>query len=157
VVEDGTQPAGDLGLGALVLIYLTLPWFLNGNCPKHPHAPALNHFSSLAAPPFFFFPRANSLALQLHRNSHSLNPSARFFAKPVSFIPLTMDTENHKIVAESSSVEGNDQFEMGHISQLGGTNNDEHDMRMLGRTQVLNVRTLHELGVSEHTTNKHAA
>jgi choline transport protein len=42
--------------------------------------------------------------------------------------------------AESSSVEANDNFEMQNMSQLGGTNNDEHDMRMLGRTQVLNVR-----------------
>jgi len=44
-------------------------------------------------------------------------------------------------IAESSSVDANDNFEMRNISQLGGTNNDEHDMRMLGRTQVLNVRT----------------
>jgi hypothetical protein len=45
--------------------------------------------------------------------------------------------KNH--VAESSSVEANDNFEMRNISQLGGTNNDENDMRQLGRTQVLNV------------------
>ena len=37
--------------------------------------------------------------------------------------------------------------EMRNISQLGGTNNDEHDMRMLGRTQVLNVRELTKMGV----------
>jgi choline transport protein len=57
-----------------------------------------------------------------------------------------MDSEivkNH--IAESSSVDANDTFEMGNVSHLGGTNNDEHDMRMLGRTQVLNVRTLQEL------------
>jgi hypothetical protein len=50
-------------------------------------------------------------------------------------------------MAESSSVEANDNFEMQNISQLGGTNNDEHDMRMLGRTQVLNVRELTKMGV----------
>jgi choline transport protein len=53
-----------------------------------------------------------------------------------------MDTEimkNH--IAESSSLEANENIEMQNISQLGGTNNDEHDMRMLGRTQVLNVRS----------------
>jgi hypothetical protein len=58
-----------------------------------------------------------------------------------------MDNEimkNH--IAESSSVEANDNFEMRNISQLGGTNNDEHDMRMLGRNQVLNVRRIGEFG-----------
>jgi hypothetical protein len=50
-------------------------------------------------------------------------------------------------MAESSSVEANDNFEMRNISQLGGTNNDEHDMRMLGRTQVLNVRELTKMGM----------
>jgi hypothetical protein len=52
-----------------------------------------------------------------------------------------MDDEimkNH--IAESSSVDANDNIEMQNISQLGGTSNDEHDMRLLGRTQVLNVR-----------------
>jgi len=61
-----------------------------------------------------------------------------------------MDNEITKNnIAESSSVDANDNFEMGHISQLGGTNNDEHDMQMLGRTQVLNVRNLRELEVNE--------
>jgi choline transport protein len=53
-----------------------------------------------------------------------------------------MDNEMIKNnIAENSSVEANDNFEMRNISQLGGTTNDEHDMRMLGRTQGLNVRT----------------
>ena len=52
-----------------------------------------------------------------------------------------MDNEIFKNnIVESSSVEGNDNIEMQNISRLGGTNNDEHDMAMLGRTQVLNVR-----------------
>lgn len=42
-------------------------------------------------------------------------------------------------VAESTLVNANDNFELVHVSQGGGTNNDEQDMRMLGRTQVLNV------------------
>jgi hypothetical protein len=62
-----------------------------------------------------------------------------------------MDEATTKHVAESSSVDANDNFEMRNISKLGGTNNDESDMRMLGRTQVLNARNLHELGVTERT------
>jgi hypothetical protein len=49
-----------------------------------------------------------------------------------------MDAEIAKHhVTESSS----EQYEMVNVSQMGGTNNDKQDMRMLGRTQVLNVRT----------------
>lgn len=33
-------------------------------------------------------------------------------------------------------------FELKDMSKLGGTQADEHDMRMLGRTQVLNVCSL---------------
>jgi hypothetical protein len=63
----------------------------------------------------------------------------------ISFIMDNDIVKNH--MAESSSFEANDNFEMRNISQLGGTNNDEHDMRMLGRTQVLNVRELRKMEV----------
>jgi hypothetical protein len=43
-------------------------------------------------------------------------------------------------VAESPSIESG--FELRNYSQLGGTENDERDMQMLGRTQQLNVRRL---------------
>ena len=49
-----------------------------------------------------------------------------------------MGHEAVKNAAESSSVDAND-IEMVNASQFKGTSNDEHDMRMLGRTQVLNV------------------
>jgi choline transport protein len=60
-----------------------------------------------------------------------------------------MDNEIKNNIAESSSVEANDNFELQNISKLGGTNNDEHDMAMLGRTQVLNVRDSKNLKVLE--------
>jgi hypothetical protein len=65
-----------------------------------------------------------------------------------------MDNEimkNH--IAESSSVEANDNIEMQNFSQLGGTSNDEHDMRLLGRTQVLNVRRSEISKLSKQVTN----
>jgi hypothetical protein len=65
-----------------------------------------------------------------------------------------MDNEimkNH--MAESSSVEANDNIEMQNFSQLGGTSNDEHDMRLLGRTQVLNVRRSENSKLSKQVTN----
>lgn len=59
--------------------------------------------------------------------------------------------KNH--MAESSSVEANDNIEMQNFSQLGGTSNDEHDMRLLGRTQVLNVRRSENSKLSKQVTN----
>jgi hypothetical protein len=53
-----------------------------------------------------------------------------------------MATEFRKEFAtdESSSDPENGAFEMQTRSKLGGTEADEQDMRMLGRTQQLNVR-----------------
>ena len=55
-------------------------------------------------------------------------------------------------IVESSSVEATDNLEMQNISKLGGTNNDEHDMAMLGRTQVLNVRDRRIQKCCQHIT-----
>jgi hypothetical protein len=59
--------------------------------------------------------------------------------------------KNH--IAESSSVEASDNIEMQNFSQLGGTSNDEHDMRLLGRTQVLNVRRSENSKLSKQVTD----
>ncbi len=48
------------------------------------------------------------------------------------------DNEQKFYAAEGSSSPDRDGFEMRSISKLGGTEADEHDMQMLGRTQVLN-------------------
>lgn len=55
--------------------------------------------------------------------------------------------ENGKLhVVESPSTE-NGGFELRNYSQLGGTENDERDMQMLGRTQQLNVcKPMHSFG-----------
>jgi len=64
-----------------------------------------------------------------------------------------MDNEMFKNnIVESSSVEATDNLEMQNISKLGGTNNDEHDMAMLGRTQVLNVRDRRIQKCCQHIT-----
>lgn len=54
-----------------------------------------------------------------------------------------MDIERQKghVVESSHSDPTEDGFEMRNYSQLGGTEADEQEMRMLGRTQQLNVCT----------------
>jgi choline transport protein len=52
-----------------------------------------------------------------------------------------MSEDQKGYVLEESSLEREENgFEMCNLTQLGGTEADEHDMRMLGRTQQLNVR-----------------
>jgi hypothetical protein len=46
-----------------------------------------------------------------------------------------------QIIEGGSAHENDHGFELQNLSKLGGTEADDHDMRMLGRTQVLNVRT----------------
>lgn len=49
-------------------------------------------------------------------------------------------SENGNIDVHEGSLMENGGFELRDYSQLGGTENDERDMQMLGRTQQLNVR-----------------
>jgi hypothetical protein len=58
----------------------------------------------------------------------------------VHFSPLIMSKNN--VVERSNSSREEDGYELPNWSQLGGTDADEHDMQMLGRTQQLNVRIL---------------
>ena len=52
-----------------------------------------------------------------------------------------METELKGLAVEgSSSGRVDDGFQLRSVSQLGGTDADEGDMRMLGRIQQLNVR-----------------
>jgi len=51
----------------------------------------------------------------------------------------TEDTKAYVVEGSNSSRE-EAGFEMHSWSQLGGTEADEHDMQVLGRTQQLNVR-----------------
>lgn len=45
-------------------------------------------------------------------------------------------------------------YEMQSYSKLGGTEADEHDMQMLGRTQQLNVRYAHYMFVAQDTNTR---
>lgn len=83
-------------------------------------------------------------ALQVSSSSRIIHISPSRSLQPLQHIETTssiMDKpENGNInVIESHSVE-NGGFELRNYSQLGGTENDERDMQMLGRTQQLNVR-----------------
>jgi len=53
---------------------------------------------------------------------------------------FAMSKDQKLFVIEGASSSENDGFELPNISKLGSTAADEHEMRMLGRTQVLNVR-----------------
>jgi hypothetical protein len=55
---------------------------------------------------------------------------------------MSKETENGFAVERSNSSREEDGYELRSWSQLGGTDADEHDMQMLGRTQQLNVRIL---------------
>jgi len=52
-----------------------------------------------------------------------------------------MSKDQKLYIVEGTSSTDSDGFEMRSLSKLGGTEADEQEMRMLGRTQVLNVRT----------------
>lgn len=47
--------------------------------------------------------------------------------------------KQYMIERSSSGSQSHDDYEMQGLPQMGGTQADEHDMRMLGREQVLNV------------------
>lgn len=55
-----------------------------------------------------------------------------------------MSDIQQKDVAESTSTDHHLEkgAELGSSSGMGGTDHDEHEMRMLGRTQQLNVSTI---------------
>lgn len=50
------------------------------------------------------------------------------------------DQKDYVVESGSHSDPADNGFEMQNYSQLGGTHADEQEMRMLGRTQQLNVR-----------------
>lgn len=53
--------------------------------------------------------------------------------------------------AAESPVSEHGGYEMQSYSKLGGTEADEHDMQMLGRTQQLNVRYANHSLVEQNT------
>ncbi len=53
---------------------------------------------------------------------------------------MMTETPKGYAVEGSNSEREDDGFELRSWTQLGATEADEHDMRMLGRTQQLNVR-----------------
>jgi choline transport protein len=55
---------------------------------------------------------------------------------------MTQIPKGYAIEGKNSERE-DDGFELRSHLKLGGTETDEHDMRMLGRTQQLNVRINH--------------
>ncbi len=54
---------------------------------------------------------------------------------------MDIERQKHHMVESSHSEPIEDGLEMRNFSQLGGTEADEQEMRMLGRTQQLNVCT----------------
>jgi hypothetical protein len=53
---------------------------------------------------------------------------------------MSSDNQKPYIVEDTSIPDHPDNgFELRNLSQLGGTEIDDHEMRMLGRTQQLNV------------------
>lgn len=52
---------------------------------------------------------------------------------------LSEDQKGYILEDNSSPEREENGFELRSLNQLGGTEADEHDMRMLGRTQQLNV------------------
>jgi hypothetical protein len=50
-----------------------------------------------------------------------------------------MATNPRKLSSFEVSSQTDEVFEMQPVPRLGGTNHDDHDMQMLGRTQQLNV------------------
>lgn len=50
-----------------------------------------------------------------------------------------MATDTQKTSAIETNSREDELYEMQPTSKLGGTNHDDHDMRMLGRVQQLNV------------------
>lgn len=70
-----------------------------------------------------------------------LTPKSLFSRQVLTCFARSLSMDKPELgndVVESPSMDG--QFEMRNYSQLGGTENDERDMQMLGRTQQLNVR-----------------
>ena len=51
---------------------------------------------------------------------------------------MTNDLQKNSVLEANSRTD--EVYEMEPTSKLGGTNNDDHDMQMLGRVQQLNVR-----------------
>ena len=111
--------------------------------PVHPQTVRLlaRRFLSFC---LLFFPSPVSLYSAYTKKSYfalSHNLSFLLFIK-LQFFVLIMSTEPPKgfAVEESNSEREDDGYELRSWSQLGGTDADENDMRMLGRTQQLNVR-----------------
>ncbi len=132
----------------------------NGNRRLPPRAPMslLLTIPSSPARPHFLVPDSHRRArfpfrLQLSKTL-ILRPFCPASSNNQIFSIFIMDNEIMKNqIAESSSVEANDNIEMQNFSQLGGTSNDEHDMRLLGRTQVLNVRRSENSKPSKQVTD----
>jgi hypothetical protein len=85
--------------------------------------------------PFLFF-----LEIELNTIANHTSPAPPHSNIPESLIIIPiMDIKpgNSQVVESSSTEEGG--FELRNYSQLGGTEADERDMQMLGRTQQLNV------------------
>lgn len=60
---------------------------------------------------------------------------------------MSKETANDYAVERSNSSREENGYELRSLSQLGGTDADEHDMQMLGRIQQLNVRIMHYMSL----------
>lgn len=80
----------------------------------------------------FFCPFLPSFRINRHPLSYLL-----FF--PALFSISDMATNSKQKSSFEVSSHTDEVFEMQPVPRLGGTNHDDHDMQVLGRTQQLNV------------------
>jgi choline transport protein len=64
---------------------------------------------------------------------------------------MEKETQKNYAVERSNSEHEGDGFQLRSATELGGTDADEHDMRMLGRMQQLNVQ-ISQVSRSSHVS-----